>query len=294
MNYDQRYHGPVSVRTALANSYNIPAVKVLDRVGVESLRTLAAQAGISSFTGDYGLALTLGGGEVRLLELTAAFGVFARAGVPVEPVAILDLGLAILDSGVDGSSAPIQNPKSQILNPETAYLITDILSDNTARIPAYGAESVLHLPFPAAAKTGTTTDWRDNWTVGYSTRRLVGVWVGNADNTPMLDISGVDGAGPIWNDLMRAAHPAPPPAFARPATIVDEMVCAPSGLLPTPACPRVKRDLFIEGTQPSRLDDQFVTFAIDRETGQRATQRLRPLASKTGSTGSSARNIGIG
>ncbi|MBP7962080.1 MAG: transglycosylase domain-containing protein [Caldilineaceae bacterium] len=276
MNYDMRYHGPVSVRTALANSYNIPAVKVLDRIGVESLRTLAAQAGISSFTGDYGLALTLGGGEVRLLELTAAFGVFARAGVPVEPVAILDLGLSILDSGIDGSSAPIQNRKSKILNPETAYLITDILADNTARIPAYGAESVLHLPFSAAAKTGTTTDWRDNWTVGYSTRRLVGVWVGNADNTPMLDISGVDGAGPIWNDLMRAAHPTPPPAFARPATIVDEMVCAPSGLLPTSECPRVKRELFIEGTQPSRLDDQFVPFAIDRETGQRAAPDTPP------------------
>ncbi len=276
VNYDTRYHGPVSVRTALANSYNIPAVKVLDRIGVESLQTLAAQAGISSFTGDYGLALTLGGGEVRLLELTAAFGVFDRGGVPVAPVAILDLGLSILDSGVERPPAPIQNQKSKILNSETAYLITDILSDNVARIPAFGEESVLHLPFPAAAKTGTTTDWRDNWTVGYSARRLVGVWVGNADNTPMLDVSGVDGAGPIWNDIMQAAHSTPPPAFPRPNGVVDVTVCAPSGLLPTPECPRVKREIFIAGTEPTRPDDQFITVSVDRQTGLPATADTPP------------------
>ncbi|MEZ4715340.1 MAG: hypothetical protein R2851_04525 [Caldilineaceae bacterium] len=97
---------------------------------------------------------------------------------------------------------------------------------------------MLDLPFPAAAKTGTTTDWRDNWTIGYTTERIVGVWVGNADNTPMLDVSGIDGAGPIWRDIMLAAHPVDPPGFTRPPNVTDVEICGPSGMLPTPACTR--------------------------------------------------------
>ncbi|RME56492.1 MAG: penicillin-binding protein, partial [Caldilineae bacterium] len=129
---------------------------------------------------------------------------------------------------------------------------------------------MLDLPFPAAAKTGTTTDWRDNWTIGYSSRRLVGVWVGNADNTPMEGITGIDGAGPIWRDVMLASHSEPPPPFTRPARIKELTICAPSGLLPSPDCPRLRRERFIAGTEPTQEDDQFVRVPIDLATGLRA------------------------
>jgi membrane peptidoglycan carboxypeptidase len=289
-NYDRQYHGPVSVRTALANSYNIPAVATLDRIGVETLRQLAGQAGIETFTGRYGLALTLGGGDVRLLDLTAAYGIFDD-GRTLTPRAILgieglgDWRLGDWRLGI-GEAAPAQSPVSnlsfpqspppqssgqQIIAPQTAYLITDILADNGARAPAFGINSVLNLPFPAAAKTGTTTDWRDNWTVGYSTQRLVGVWVGNADNAPMAGVSGVDGAGPIWHDLMRLAHPRTPRAFAQPEGLVAVEICAPSGMLPAPDCPRTRRELFIEGAQPTQPDDQFRRVVLDLATGLPAT-----------------------
>ncbi|RLT32511.1 MAG: hypothetical protein DWI57_18325 [Chloroflexi bacterium] len=134
----------------------------------------------------------------------------------------------------------------------------------------------MDLPFPAAAKTGTTTDWRDNWTIGFSSTRLVGVWVGNADNRPMVGVTGIDGAGPIWRDLMLASHPTPPPAFARPARIVEVTICAASGLLPTPDCPRLRREYFIAGTEPTRPDDQFVRVPIDRSTGQPANADTPP------------------
>ncbi len=285
-NYDRMWHGPVSVRTALANSYNLPAVETLDRVGVETLRQLASRAGIQTFTGRYGLALTLGGGEVRLLDLTAAYGIFddgrtvtPRAIVAIEGSGDDQIGDWRLEIGnssghpISNLQSPIsQSPISQSLNlpiisPQTAYLITDILSDDVARSPAFGRNSVLSLAFPAAVKTGTTTDWRDNWTVGYSTQRLVGVWVGNADNAPMVGVSGVDGAGPIWHDLMRLAHPQPPRPFARPEGLVEVEICAPSGLLPTAACPRVRRELFIAGTQPTTPDNQFQRVVLDRATG---------------------------
>ena len=280
-NYDRLAHGPVSVRAALANSYNIPAVLTLERIGVDTLRDLAAQAGIRTFTGRYGLALTLGGGDVRLLELTAAYGVFDD-GRPVAPRAIGEIvGLRdyeISQSGDRSANGSIsQSPNlsisqsQQLLSPPTAWLITDILADNVARMPAFGANSVLKLPFPAAVKTGTTTDWRDNWTVGYSTARIVGVWVGNADNAPMLDVSGVDGAGPIWHDLMLLAHPTAPAGFARPEGLTEVEICAPSGLLPTPECPRTRWEWFIAGTQPAQPDNQFQRIVLDSATGQPAT-----------------------
>ena len=272
VNYDRLFHGPVSVRTALANSYNIPAVKVLDRIGVHTLQQLATQAGISTFTGEAGLALTLGGNEVKLLELTAAYGILDD-GRRLDPKAILDFRFWILDSSMSARPA-IQNPKSKIQNvisSQTAYLITDILSDNAARIPAFGEGSVVALPFPAAVKTGTTTDWRDNWTIGYTTERLVGVWVGNADNTPMLDVSGIDGAGPIWRDLMVATHPQAPSAFPQPEGIDVITVCAPSGLLPTQYCPRTRQERFLTGTAPTQPDNQFQPRHIDLATRLPAT-----------------------
>lgn len=277
LNYDRTFHGPVSVRDALANSYNVPAVHVLERTGVEPMRALATEAGIHTFSGDYGLALTLGGGEVRLLELTAAYGIFDD-GQRLDPRLIRSIERVTSDGEtVHLWRANRTRSGQQVIAPQTAYLLTDILSDRVARLPAFGSSSPLNLSFDAAVKTGTTTDWRDNWTVGYSTERIVGVWTGNADGAPMLDVSGVDGAGPIWRDLMLAAHADAPPSFARPDGLVNATVCAPSGLLPSPNCPRLRSELFLAGTVPTAVDDQFQHIAVDRLTGERATDET-PLA----------------
>ena len=278
-NYDRIFHGPVSVRAALANSYNVPAVAVLDRVGVETLRDLASQAGIRSFNGRYGLALTLGGGDVRLLELTAAYGIFDDGrSLPTQAILAIEEEDAASPSHPADHWSDILSPSqgAPVISPQAAWLITDILADDVARRPAFGSNSVLKLPFDAAAKTGTTTDWRDNWTVGYSTQRLVGVWVGNADNSPMLDVSGVDGAGPIWHDLMLLAHSSPPPSFTQPDKIVEVEVCAASGMLPSRDCPRLRWESFIAGTQPRSADDQFQRLTIDLATGAPASEATPP------------------
>jgi penicillin-binding protein 1C len=201
-NYDGQFHGPVTARTALASSYNIPAVKLLDAVGVRRMLESAQALGLHSLTRDpqwYGLSLTLGGGEVTLLDLTTAFSTLANAGTYVEPTPFLALA--------DGLGRPIQPPQravSQAISPATAWQVTDILADNGARAPAFGVNNPLRLSQPAAAKTGTTTDWRDNWTVGFTRYLVAGVWAGNSDGRPMRNTSGLTGAAPIWNDFMQA------------------------------------------------------------------------------------------
>jgi penicillin-binding protein 1C len=203
VNYDDRFHGPVTVRTALANSYNVPAVKLLDGVTVERLLASAQAMGMKSLSRGrdwYGLSLTLGGGEVTLLELTSAFAILASGGQYVQPKAILSatdsLGRAI------ATEDPAPAEANQIVSPAAAFLVTDILSDNAARVPMFGVNSLLKLSKPAAAKTGTTTDWRDNWTLGYTRYLVAGVWAGNSDGHPMKKASGLTGAAPIWHDFM--------------------------------------------------------------------------------------------
>jgi membrane carboxypeptidase/penicillin-binding protein PbpC len=174
----------------------------------------------------------------------------------------------------DQAGAILFNPKSKtqnlksVLDPRVAWLISDILSDNQARAPAFGENSVLRLPRPAAVKTGTTTDFRDNWTVGYTPQIVAGVWVGNADGAPMQRISGVSGAGPIWRDFMLAAHRSQPVrAFERPAGLVRREVCALSGLLPTPECTHTRAEWFLDGSQPARRDDWHRRVLADARTG---------------------------
>ncbi len=265
-NYDLQFHGPVSAREALASSYNIPAVKVLEHVGLDRMIGLARQLGITTFgqPDRYGLALTLGGGEVRLLDMVAAFSAFANGGSKIDPVAVLEVSNA--KGEIVYKNVP--QPGEQVLDPRVAYLITDILSDNTARSPAFGEYSMLRLNRPAAAKTGTTTDWRDNWTIGYTPDLVTGVWVGNADNKPMERVSGIAGAGPIWHDFMLAALKGKPvQPFTRPAGLIDLDVCATSGLLPTPYCPYTRREVFIAGTQPTQPDNLYQPIKIDVATG---------------------------
>ncbi len=269
-NYDLQFHGPVSAREALASSYNIPAVKVLQHVGLDRMIALARDLGITTFgqPDRYGLSLTLGGGEVRLLDMVLAFGAFANGGFKVDPTVVLQVS----DAKGDILYQNTPQPGKQVLDPRVAYLITNILSDNQARAPAFTEYSVLRLNRPAAAKTGTTADWRDNWTIGYTPDLVTGVWVGNADNKPMERVSGVTGAGPIWHDFMQVALKGKAVQdFTRPDGLIDLDVCATSGLLPTPYCPYTKREVFIAGTQPTQPDNLYQPVKIDVATGLPAT-----------------------
>jgi len=259
VNYDNRFHGPVTVRSALANSYNVPAVKALAYVGIyddpltpaeEGLIPFARRVGITTLDRqDYGLSLTLGGGDVTLLELTSVYATLANNGLRVAPTGILRIedreGAIVYEHEAQGE---------QVIRPEHAYLITDILSDNEARTPAFGPNSALRLPFKAAAKTGTTNDFRDNWTLGYTPDVAVGVWVGNADYTPMVNTSGLTGAAPIWNQFMQFAQDrltgGIPSPTVRPAGVVDRIICAISGTEPSEWCPRQKTEIFASDQPP--------------------------------------------
>ncbi len=256
VNYDRRHHGPLSVRAALATSNNVAAVKVLQMVGVEPAIALMQRMGVRSLhdAERYGLSLTLGGGEVRLFDLTSAYSVLARRGERVEPVAILQVADA--QGRVLLNRLPLQPRAVPVLDEKIAWLITDILSDNDARAAAFGEFSPLRLlDRPAAVKTGTTTDFRDNWTIGYTPQRVVGVWVGNADGRPMQRATGVTGAAPIWRDVMRAAHAdLPVQWFEPPPGLVRVEICALSGLLPSPDCLLRRFEWFIDGTQPATID----------------------------------------
>jgi len=260
VNYDDRFHGPVTVRTALANSFNVPAVKTLQFVGIydnpatpekEGMIGMAERLGITSLTRpDYGLSLTLGGGDVSLIEMTGAFAVFANGGRRVPSVAILK----IVDHTGEVVYEYEPQPGEQVIRAEHAYLINSILSDNQARSWMFGSNSALNLSFPVAAKTGTTNDFRDNWTLGYTPDLVTGVWVGNADYTPMVNTSGLSGAAPIWSQFMELAVPyasgGNPTPFARPAGIIDKIICATSGTEPSNWCKEQRSEIFAADQPP--------------------------------------------
>jgi penicillin-binding protein 1C len=282
VNYDGRFHGPVTVRTALANSYNVPAVKTLNFVGIyddpnteveEGLIAFARRMGISTLNrNDYGLSLTLGGGEVTLLDLTGAYATMANGGRQVPPVAITHIedfqGNLVFEYQ--------QPPGEQVIRPEHAYLISSILSDAYARIAAFGTNPVINLPFKAAAKTGTTNDFRDNWTLGYTPDLAVGVWVGNADYTPMRDTSGLTGAAPIWADFMQEGIEiltgGNPSGFPRPAGIVERVICAVSGTEPSKYCPSQRSEYFAADQPPLPADqDLWEEVKVDTWTNKIST-----------------------
>ncbi|MBL8055438.1 MAG: hypothetical protein JNK29_02005 [Anaerolineales bacterium] len=280
MNYDRAFHGPVLARDALAGSLNVPAVLTLDHIGLPTLLRLAGRMGLTTLSDAdrFGLALTLGGGEVRLLDLTAAFGAFANGGRRVEPAVILEVRDAagkLIEKWRPSSGEPV-------LDERVAFLITDILADNNARGATFGFNSVLQIGRPAAVKTGTTTDYHDNWTVGYTPELVAGVWVGNANNTPMINLSGVAGAGPIWHDFMRAALAGKPASeFTRPAGLVQVEVCVPSGGLPTPLCPRTRLEWFLAEAVPTQPDTLYQAYLIDSRTGGPADAETPPEARVT-------------
>ncbi len=240
-NYDNRFHGRVSLRTALASSLNVPAVKVLDKVGLHQVYKKMKAAGLDSLEQEpdyYGLGLTLGSGEVSLLELASAYAALADGGRYRPPVFFLD--------------QPQEDQTRQAFSPQAAYLITHILSDDAARSTGFSRNSPLVLPFPAAAKTGTSKNFRDNWTVGYTSEVVVAVWAGNFDARPMGHVSGVTGAGPLWHRVMRlAAEYYPPQEFTRPSGLTELDVCPDTGLRAAPQCPNRKTELFMEQHQPA-------------------------------------------
>jgi membrane peptidoglycan carboxypeptidase len=259
--FDLKYRGPVTVRTAIANSLNIPAVKALQFIGVYGdggLIAMAERLGITSLTrSDYGLSLTLGGGEVSLLEMTGGYAVIANSGKKVPPVSILK----VVD--FKGNVVYQYQPPAgeQVLRPEHTFLMSSIMSDAQARVPAYGTNSVLNLPFQVAVKTGTSNDSRDNWTLGFTPDLAVGVWVGNADYTPMLNTTGVTGAGPIWAQFMTYAinhltggNPTP---FNIPGGIVQRTICTVSGTQPSQWCPSQRTEFFASDQPPLPPEDDL-------------------------------------
>lgn len=297
VNYDGKFHGPVQLRFALGNSFNIPAVKMMALNGVETMVASSSAMGISTFKdpSNYGLSLTLGGGEVTMLDMAEAFGVFANEGIRRDLISILkveDVNGQILQEFKDHNFIPdvdkqLSYPSSilitgpRVLSSETAFLISHILLDNNARSEMFGTSSFLVVPkHTVSVKTGTTDDKRDNWTVGFTPNFLVTAWVGNNDNSPMhpLLTSGVTGAAPIWNKIMSSVLKNQPDLWPKqPEDIVGAQICSLSGNLapnsdpnsPDKGC-NIRYEYFLKGTIPKDRENLKQTIAIDKNTRKMA------------------------
>lgn len=249
-NYDKKYHGSVRMRSALACSYNVPAVSILETLGPDLLFQRLKMLGFESLKnnpGFYGVGLTLGNGEVTLLELVRAFSAFARGGKFLEEMPVLSMTDHEKNSVVE-EKKPHQG---QVFTPQVAYIITHILADSDARIPSFGYHSSLNLPFACASKTGTSKDFRDNWTVGYTPTYTVGVWVGNFDGKPMHEVSGITGCGPIFKDIMLLLSKRIfQGEFEEPPGLMRMKVCPLSGKIPGKYCQAGIEEIFIKSTEP--------------------------------------------
>ncbi|HZX68600.1 MAG TPA: penicillin-binding protein 1C, partial [Candidatus Elarobacter sp.] len=253
--YSSRFAGPVRARIALADSLNVPAVRVLSAVGVapflERLRALGFRH-LTAGADHYGLGLALGDGEVTLEELAGGYATIANGGLPVRVHAL-----------ADAAAAPTA-PAAPIGAGSEWSLVTDMLADAHARARAFGVASLLRTSFPSAVKTGTSSDFRDTWTVGFTRDYTVATWVGNFDGAPMQRVSGVTGAAPLWNRIIRhLAERAPPAPFAPPRGYVRRPMCAESGVRPTASCSSAvaewldARDLIAWNAPPKPLDRTF-------------------------------------
>ncbi len=281
-NYDNKERGLVTVRTALATSLNIPAVRAMQQAGLPAFLDTAQRLGITTLTRpDYGLSLALGAGEIPLLEMTGAFAVLANEGRRMPPVTIMKIvdgdGTIRCETASDlyADCQPSPGVGDQVISAIDAFLITDILSDNDARAAVFGPNSLLQLGGrPVAAKTGTTNDFRDVLTLGYTPQLVTGVWVGNSSNAEMRNISGVSGAAPIWNEFMRTALADEAVIeFTPPSGVRQYEVCADTGTLPSVACPQKAVQWFAEDRPPLPAEqDLYQRIRLERLTGKLATE----------------------
>ena len=275
-NYDGRFHGVVTMRQSLANSYNIPAVKMLKMNGIDAMIATASAMGIKTFNEPdrYGLSLTLGGGEVKMIEMAEAFGVFANIGyrIPLQPI------LKVTDSEgkVIEEYTPPKRPMfgEKVIPEGVAFIISHILSDNNARSAAFGTNSPLKIGnHPVSVKTGTTNDYRDNWTIGYTPDYVVAVWVGNNDNTPMSGVvSGVTGAAPIWHDIMEyLIKDKAPKSLSKPQSVIGRSVCNETGQPPAEGTGCSTRfEYFLQGKYTNGAKTERRKVFIDKGTGDLA------------------------
>ena len=280
VNFDGEYHGRVTIRSALANSYNIPAVKTLDFVGINNFINTSMKFGISEFSerqGEVGLSLTLGGCEVSLLNLTNAYATIAAGGNWQNCTKILKI--------TDFEGNEIYKPETQshkVFEKDgegICFLISNILADCEARSQQFGYYSVLNVGFPAAVKTGTTTNFHDNWTIGYTPYTAVGVWVGNTDNSPMKNATGIKGAAPIWSKVIqiaseRNAHRD----FEIPTDVVKQMICTDSGVLASTQCKNVKEEYFIKGSSPNFSCQLHTNLNIAKDDASKANYESTPAS----------------
>lgn len=276
-NYDNQFHGATQLRFALGNSYNIPAVKTLALNGLENFIATASAMGITTFENpkNYGLSLTLGGGEVKMLDMAVAFGVFANAGEK-QP-------LYSIQKVEDYTGKVLEEHQAEegqkVLSVGTSYLISHILLDNNARQPMFGTSSYLVVKNhpEVSVKTGTTNDRRDNWTIGYTPSYLVATWVGNNDNTSMSYVaSGVTGASPIWNKVIRFALEKQDQAKGKtyqewptqPESVVGASICSLSGLLPGDSGCATRYEYFLDGTVPTETENLKRQIQINKTNQQ--------------------------
>lgn len=297
VNYDGKFHGPVQLRFALGNSFNIPAVKMMALNGVEPFIASASAMGITTFKDPsrYGLSLTLGGGEVAMVDMATAFGVFANTGIRKDLISVLkveDRNGNVLEQVKDSNiipdiSKPLSLPSSllitgpRVLSTETSFLISHILLDPNARVDAFGTSSFLTIAGRAVSvKTGTTDDKRDNWTIGFTPNFLTVVWVGNNDNTPMHPTlsSGITGAAPIWNKIMSYILKSQPDVWPnQPTSIAGARICRLTGKAPpnpdqsTDSGCDARFEYFIEGTVPREPEVLSQSVPIDKSTNKIAS-----------------------
>ncbi len=285
-NYDLSFHGATQVRFSLGNSYNIPAVRTLALNGLEPFISFAQKMGITTFQDPsrYGLSLTLGGGEVHPIDMAVAYGVFANGGIKQELVPILKVedwkGKVLEETSLD----KITLTGDRVLDTDTAFIISHILSDNNARIAAFGPSSYLNVKGhpEVSVKTGTTNDRKDNWTIGYTRDAVVVAWVGNNDNVPMSGaVSGVSGASPIWNTIIQyTLNKAEKGSYSKdedghawpkqPANIVGANVCATNGNLPSdqnaPDC-QTRFEYFLKDHVGANIQAGSTDMQIDKTNG---------------------------
>ena len=280
-NVDREFHGPVSLRAALQNSYNVPTVKVFrDYVGAGRFANTADALGLQ-FPDDafISLASALGSNEVSLFDMMGAYGVLANGGLRAPLYVIERITESVAGEPVE---IPRERPASeQVISPALAYLMQNILSDDAARAPSFPLGSNLtlaHLGIPAqnkiAAKTGTTNGGRDLWTMGFTRNAVVGVWLGTSENSPTYNTSGYRSAAPLWNRVMAAASDMyPPGSFENPGGVVAREICRTTGTLNFPSCPEPTTDLFLSEQYPPAPDASFLQrVAVDSWTLLRANE----------------------